>query len=70
MDFATINGKLDALDAAITTERQQFLDTIAAKDATIADLQNQLAGVISPSDGDTIGNRIDASAGNVATIVP
>lgn len=52
--------------AAIATERQQFLDAIAAKDqviaekdATITDLQNQLANSPSAADLDEIQTGIE-----------
>lgn len=47
-------------------EHQQFLDAIAAKDqiiaerdATIADLQNQLANVITPESLDEVATAIE-----------
>jgi Zn-dependent M16 (insulinase) family peptidase len=70
MNATEIFSRLDALDAAITVEKQQFIDTIVAKDAIIADLQNQLANVITPADGDAIGARVDAATTEVGNIVP
>jgi len=60
--MATLQQILD--EAAV--DRQKFLDALAAKDAiisqkdqTITDLQNQLANVITPEQGDQILSAMD-----------
>lgn len=57
---------LDELKAKIAAERQQYIDAIAAKDqiiaerdATIADLQNQLANAVTPAQLDELATDID-----------
>lgn len=67
---ADINSHLDTLNATIAQERQEFLNALAAKDATIADLQSQLANAITPADGDAIVGRIDQANSDVQGIVP
>jgi hypothetical protein len=74
---AEILAKLDALDHAITAEKQKISDIIASQQATIAtltqqvaDLQGQLSGVITAAEGDNIGSRVDTAAAAVQAIVP
>ena len=73
MDNAGLNAKVDILVQAIVDERQQFVNTIAAKYQQIADLQNQIANLqngISASDADAIAARLDQATTDVGTIVP
>lgn len=70
MDKQEVLMKLQTLNDAIATERQEFINAIAAKDQQIADLQSQLTGAATPSDLDSIGTAIDEATKGVAGIVP
>lgn len=49
---------IQSLQDAIAAEKEQFTAAIAAKDAQIADLQNQLANAITPESLDPIQTGI------------